>query len=432
MLKKLIKLADDLDRKGLRHLADKVDNFLVALAAGADGSISIMELMRLKPDVIMSLGKAISFDLVLEPDPDGRGNNVKAIPRIHDKWTDGLNLGDVSHTPELQNYMMPGAMEATMQQLEKGEWFEPGADLPFASEEDVKFAPETLREIQLESLERGRQTQKEKRDIDEALSGAVQEVEREGFLPEQERSEEAQRYDLPVVPPSGFSYDPEYRKQQEKERREERKRMRETEAEVRAKLVKMADTFDQAGLHDLASEVDRTLKSLSARPKAPLKKLDDDVKKNLIVFVHDADQNTSKSIEGLNELFRRMRYFDFGDAARDLGLDKAVKDMEKTRCSLEEAKKKFYEMMHGKKPSKKDLEELFESLVEGIEEAKEQNALDFFDEQLKKEQEDVEEEEPEEDVDEEEEELTEEMEDELEEFLAELEEEEKAEREGEE
>jgi len=379
MFDKLIKLADRYDAAGKPEIANKIDRLIVALAQQAGGNINLVELMRLKPETIMSLGKAISFDLVLEPDPDGRGNTVRAIPKIHDKWTDGLNLGDISNTPELQTYMMPAAADETIKQLEEGGWFEEGADLPWASEEDVKFAPETLREIQLENLEKGRQTQKQRRDIDEALSGAVQEVERESFLPESERSEEAQQYDLPTIPPSGFSYEPEYRKQQEKERREERKRMREpTEAEVRAALVKMADEFDQEGKFDLASEIDRTLMSFSARPKAPLKKLDDKVKKNLIVFVHDADQNNSKSIKGLNELFRRLRYFDFADSAKDLGLDKIVKDMEKTQEGLEAAKRRFFELMHGKKPSKKDLEDMFKEIVDAARQDDGQNTLDFF------------------------------------------------------
>ncbi len=379
MFDKLIKLADRYDAAGKPEIANKIDRLIVALAQQAGGNINLVELMRLKPETIMSLGKAISFDLVLEPDPDGRGNTVRAIPKIHDKWTDGLNLGDISNTPELQTYMMPAAADETIKQLEEGGWFEEGAGLPWASEEDVKFAPETLREIQLENLEKGRQTQKQRRDIDEALSGAVQEVERESFLPESERSEEAQQYDLPTIPPSGFSYEPEYRKQQEKERREERKRMREpTEAEVRAALVKMADEFDQEGKFDLASEIDRTLMSFSARPKAPLKKLDDKVKKNLIVFVHDADQNNSKSIKGLNELFRRLRYFDFADSAKDLGLDKIVKDMEKTQEGLEAAKRRFFELMHGKKPSKKDLEDMFKEIVDAARQDDGQNTLDFF------------------------------------------------------
>jgi len=439
MFGKLVKLANRFDQSGMPHMADKVDKLILALAQEIGGNINLVELMRLKPDVIMSLSKAISFDLVLEPDPDGRGNSVRAIPKIHDKWTDGLNLGDMSNLTELQGHMMPAAVDETMNKIEEGGWFEEGADLPTLSEEEFGFDPEYV------AQEKQNEEQK-KKELDEALSGASEAVEREQMLPREDRSPEVKQRDIgeaaeeatntiemwpndtaePFFSPEDFKAREEGKVAGDKTL-QERTRMRETE--VRAKLVKMADDFDQAGLHDLAAEVDRTLKSLSARPKAPLKKLDDDIKKNLIVFVHDADKNTSKSIKGLNELFRRMRYFDFSDAAKDLGLDRAVKDMEKTRGSLEEAKRKFYEMMHGKKPSKKDLEELFDSLVDGIEESKEQPALDFFDDQLRREEPEPEKEleedteEPvEEDVDEEEEEISEEMEKELDAFLSELEE----------
>lgn len=152
-----------------------------------------------------------------------------------------------------------------------------------------------------------------------------------------------------------------------------------TEDQVISLLVKMADSFDHDGDHSLASEVDNTIKSFSSRPKAPLKNLDDDVKKNLIIFIHDADQSNGKAIECLNELFRRLRYFDFADTAKDLGLEKVIKTLEGTRGGLGDAKKKFYEMVHGKRPSKTDLEELFSNIVKDKEEDKnEQNAIDFF------------------------------------------------------
>lgn len=205
-----------------------------------------------------------------------------------------------------------------------------------------------------------------------------------------------------------------------------------TEAEVYSLLVKMADQFDQQGNHALASAVDDTLKSFSARPKAPLKKLDDDVKKNLIVFIHDADRNTSKSMKGLTELFRRLRYFDLADSVKDLGLDKTVKELEKTQECLDGAKKKFFELMHGKKPSKQDLDALFKDL----DKAEDQSALDFFDQHAEDGAEqdsldDVGMDEDEllgsflagpggvKDLDEDEEELSDEMSDELERFLAE-------------
>lgn len=391
MFGKLVKLANRFDKNGLPQMADKVDKLILALAQEIGGNINLVELMRLKPEVIMSLGKAISFDLVMEPDPDGRGNSVRAIPKIHDKWTDGLNLGDISNLTELQGHMMPAAVDETMKKIEEGGWFEEDADLPTLSEDEFDFAPEYVAE-EKEKEERGR------KELDEALSGAYEAVEKEQLLPGTERSPEVKRKEVsdaaggahdaveqmwpeeksPLFTPEDFK-PAEEGKVAGNKTLQERNRMRDlTEAEVRAALVKMADEFDQSGQHDLAAEIDTTLKSFSARPKAPLKKLDDKVKKNLIVFVHDADQNNAKSIKGLNELFRRLRYFNFSDSAKDLGLERVVKDMEKTQEGLEVAKKRFFELMHGKKPSKKDLDEMFDEIVEEAQKDDGQNTLDFF------------------------------------------------------
>ena len=111
--------------------------------------------------------------------------------------------------------------------------------------------------------------------------------------------------------------------------------------ELIALLVKMADKFDREGDFDLASDVDQTLLSMSARPRAPLKGLDDDVKKNLIIFLHDSDKNMGSSIKGLKEFFRRLRYFDIADHIKEMGLDRIVRDMEKTRGGIGAALKQF-------------------------------------------------------------------------------------------
>lgn len=231
------------------------------------GQISAQDLLKLKPDVLESLKEAVVFNIILEPIQGEQGNFVKLVPVIHDKWTDGLNLGAIQDTPGLEQYLNDA------------------------------------------------QTQ------EQSMQGEA--------------------------------------------------------TNIISKLVKMADRYDQEGNYELAEEVDRTIQSL-AGVRAPLKHLDDDVKKNLIIFVHDADQNNTKSIEGLKELLRRLRYFDFDDF-KDLGLDKVIKEMEKTQCGLGDAKKRFYEITHGKKPSKKDLEDILKDVEEAMSESKEQKALDFFD-----------------------------------------------------
>lgn len=146
-----------------------------------------------------------------------------------------------------------------------------------------------------------------------------------------------------------------------------------------SKLIQLADKFDQEGKFDMALAVDKVLKSKAARTKPPLKGLKDDVKKSLIVFLLDAEESNQKSCKGLGELFRRMRYFDISDSIKELGLDKVLKEMQKTQDCLDTAKKDFYTMTFGKKPSRADLSNLLEQL--GKEKAKlddGQEALDFF------------------------------------------------------
>jgi hypothetical protein len=98
---------------------------------------------------------------------------------------------------------------------------------------------------------------------------------------------------------------------------------------MRKKLVNLADKFDREGKADLADAVDSLL-STAARPKAPLKSLDDDVKKDLLKFIHKVKENLEDSMEALQEFFRRLRYFDIGDTVKDLKLDKALKELSKT------------------------------------------------------------------------------------------------------
>lgn len=145
-------------------------------------------------------------------------------------------------------------------------------------------------------------------------------------------------------------------------------------------LIRMADKFDREGKFDLAEAVDSAIAAKkAARPAVPLKNLNDDVKKNLIVFLVDAEDSVKKSNKGLNELFRRMRYFDIGDSIKDLGLDKVVKDMSKTQECLDNAKKDFYVMTFGKKPSREDLDALMKELRGDMKDKDESDmAMDFF------------------------------------------------------
>lgn len=144
------------------------------------------------------------------------------------------------------------------------------------------------------------------------------------------------------------------------------------------KLIKLADKFDREGKPELANAVDKLFLTAAGRPKSPLKKMDDKVKKNLLKFLHNAEKGMSDAAEGVEELNRRLRYFDLSGHAKDMGLGKVLKDIEKMETTLSDAKNKFYELTHGKKPSKGELDAMFSD------DGAEQNAdgpLEFFESQ---------------------------------------------------
>jgi hypothetical protein len=147
---------------------------------------------------------------------------------------------------------------------------------------------------------------------------------------------------------------------------------------MREILVKLADKFDQENKQELADAIDRLL-STAARPKAPLKSLDDDVKKDLLKFVHRVGKNIADSRDALEEFFRRLRYFDIGDTVKDLKLDRVLKDLSKTQACMDDAGKAMYALSYGKHPSKADLEQMAEDFGSGGE--GKANPLEFFESQ---------------------------------------------------
>jgi len=145
---------------------------------------------------------------------------------------------------------------------------------------------------------------------------------------------------------------------------------------MREELVRLADRFDQEGKYDLAAAVDTVILSTGARNKAPLKKLDEDVKKDLLKFLYTVKKNIADSMEALNEFFRRLRYFDINDTIKDMSLDKALKELEKTYECLDAAEKSMFTMAYGKRPSKSELEQMAEDFG-GAGEGK-SSPLEFF------------------------------------------------------
>lgn len=149
---------------------------------------------------------------------------------------------------------------------------------------------------------------------------------------------------------------------------------------MRKTLVKLADKFDREGKTDLANSIDNLL-SVATRQKAPLKNLDEDVKKDLFKFIHKVKSNIEDSMEALEEFFRRMRYFDMDESVKDLKLDKALKELSKTHECMDGASKSMYALTYGKYPSKSDLEQMAEDF--GSEKNESDGPLDFFESQKK-------------------------------------------------
>ncbi|MFA5023472.1 MAG: hypothetical protein WC523_00745 [Patescibacteria group bacterium] len=131
----------------------------------------------------------------------------------------------------------------------------------------------------------------------------------------------------------------------------------------------------------VASDSEASLISEAARPKAPLKHLDDGTKKNLLLFLHKADNEIKESITLLQEFFKRLRYFDIDNTVEHLDLDRIMIDMSKNEERLNIATKKFYEMTAGRRPGKDGIESFVGAIPQG---SPIQSAEDFFDSQSKK------------------------------------------------
>jgi len=137
-------------------------------------------------------------------------------------------------------------------------------------------------------------------------------------------------------------------------------------------LIKIADKLDAEKKADLASKVDETIAVFSARKKAPLKHLDEKVKRDLVGFVHKVEKNLDESVKSLEEFFRRLRYFDLSSLVKETGLNKTVDEIKAIHDCVDNAMKKIYELSYGKKPSKGDVEQMLEDSDE------DRDALTFF------------------------------------------------------
>jgi hypothetical protein len=144
------------------------------------------------------------------------------------------------------------------------------------------------------------------------------------------------------------------------------------------KLVQLADKLDAEGKHELAEAVDETIQALAAKHKSKVKKMDEDVKKDLMKFVHNVKKNLKQSSQSLEEFFRRLRYFGIDDTVKEFGLDKSLKEIAKLLDTIDGANIKFYEIAFGKKPSKTDMDDLAKALDGKLEEQNVEDPISFF------------------------------------------------------
>ena len=135
--------------------------------------------------------------------------------------------------------------------------------------------------------------------------------------------------------------------------------------EIIKELVNMADEFDRQGKVELAAAVDDAIKSFAARPKAPLKKMDEKHKKDLLGFLGTVCENLQSSVSSLEELSKRLRYFGIDNEVKGLKLGDALKSMKELSDCMDGASRKFYEFSFGKKPSKDYLKDLKEKKDDG-------------------------------------------------------------------
>jgi hypothetical protein len=147
--------------------------------------------------------------------------------------------------------------------------------------------------------------------------------------------------------------------------------------EIVKTLICLADSLDHEGKAELAEEVDMALASITsdglvaeaARPRAPLKGLEDAVKESLIKFLVDSRDSLSGSVKNIEEFFRRLKYFGVEGTIKDLGLDRMLLEMKDVEAASAEAVKRFHEITKGRKVRQN---ELAPKVME------EQSAMDFF------------------------------------------------------
>lgn len=276
-------------------------------------------------------------------------------------------------------------IDERIEQVERGDWIVPEErermeleKMPMMRPNEFKLDPEYVKELR-------RQMREQKKKQTESLDETVKKIDEDKWreIDEEPKKETKEDEEPPMLNPREFKWEPEYYKKVRKpELARERKRKPKTmkpkmSQELLASLIVMADKLDAEGKFAMAAKIDSTLKSMArGRPKSPLKGLDEDTKKDLVKFLHNIGKRMSSSKSDLEELFRRMRYFDVAESAKPLGLDKAFKDMDRVQQCVDAGKESLHAMLGG---NKSDLKSLLEALEgDNVEDEPDHNPLEFF------------------------------------------------------
>lgn len=348
------------------RFSDDLNNKLASCIAKADGDSFLA--LSLISDALDSHGY---YKLANKVD---RYAQICAIAGVYDSIIVPTSPGQIMDIDE------------RIEQVERGDWIVPEErkrmeleQMPMLRPNEFKLDPEYVKELR-------RQMREQKKKQNEMLDETSKQIDEDKWReadeePKAEKPKEDE--DLPTLSPRDFKWEPDYYKKVRKPELARERKMKlknkkpKMSQELLDSLIVMADKFDAEGKFAMAAKIDDTLRSIArGRPKSPLKGLDEDTKKDLVKFLHNIGKRMSSSKNDLEELFRRMRYFDVAESAKPLGLDKAFKDMDRVQQCVDSGKESLHAMLGGNKSELRSLLEALEG--DNAEDESEHNPMDFF------------------------------------------------------
>jgi hypothetical protein len=134
-------------------------------------------------------------------------------------------------------------------------------------------------------------------------------------------------------------------------------------AEMELKRLKEENPNKDFGLYSIDAErkqierdweLGRNIYRNAARPKSskPLKKMEDKTKDELFKFLSTACKNTEETVNAIEELMRRLRYFGVDGDVKSLKLDITLKDAKELNHVLSASAHKLHELAFGRKMPK--------------------------------------------------------------------------------